>query len=110
MSGEVKHTPGPWVAEGHAIYGPVHHKSNYPNGRVFITKVASGTHRADPQLEDGADRFGFDSEADVRLIKTAPKLLAALKGIVESTPSEAIGEAEWNAACDALSEAEGEGE
>lgn len=103
-----RHTPGPWVAVGHAIYGPVHKHSNYPNGRVFIARVAEGTHRADPRLEGGADRFEFDSEADVRLIKAAPKLLAALKGILESTDSDAIGKFESDAAYSAIAEVEGE--
>lgn len=108
MVSETQHTPGPWVAVGHAIYGPVHKNSNYPNGRVFIARVAEGTHRADPRLEGGADRFAFDSEADVRLIKAAPKLLAALKQILESTDSDAIGKLESDAAYAAIAEVEGE--
>ena len=75
----VSHTPGPWVFNGHHIYGPKHEDSKHPNGRVFVASVARGIHRADPLLDGGADRFGFDSEADVRLIAAAPDLLEALE-------------------------------
>jgi hypothetical protein len=75
----MSHTPGPWVFNGHHIYGPKHEDSKHPNGRVFVASVARGAHRADPLLDGGADRFGFDSEADVRLIAAAPDLLEALE-------------------------------
>ena len=75
----MSHTPGPWVFNGHHIYGPKHEDSKHPNGRVFVASVARGVHRADPLLDGGADRFSFDSEADVRLIAAAPDLLEALE-------------------------------
>lgn len=75
----MSHTPGPWVFNGHHIYGPKHEDSKHPNGRVFVASVARGAHRADPLLDGGADRFGFDSEADVRLIAAAPDLLRELE-------------------------------
>ena len=79
----MSHTPGPWVFNGHHIYGPKHEDSKHPNGRVFVASVARGIHRADPLLDGGADRFGFDSEADVRLIAAAPDLLEALETIMD---------------------------
>ena len=83
----MSYTPGPWEAQGHKVYGPSHPESKHPNGRVFVATVAQGTHRADPLLEGGADRFGFDSEADVQLIAAAPELLEALEEIIASNPS-----------------------
>ncbi len=77
------HTPGPWVAQGHKVYGPSHHESKHPNGRIFIADVARGTHRADPLLDGGADRFEFDSETDVRLIAAAPEMLEMLLELQE---------------------------
>jgi len=72
-----KHTPGPWIRSGHFIFGPKHAESRHPNGRVLVAKVVEGSHRADPQLDGGADRFGFDSEANASLIAGAAELLEA---------------------------------
>ncbi len=71
------HTPGPWQASGHHIYGPKHYESRHVNGRVLVGEVVRGNHRADPHLDGGADCFGFDSKADVALIASAPCLLEA---------------------------------
>ena len=90
----VSHTPGPWVFNGHHIYGPKHEDSKHPNGRVFVASVARGIHRADPLLDGGADRFGFDSEADVRLIAAAPELLEALEAsrkAINTLDEDALG-------------------
>ena len=73
------HTPGPWIAEGHQIYGPKHEESKHPNGRILVCNVIRGSQRRDPQLDGGADRFELDSEADVALIACAPALLDAAK-------------------------------
>ena len=110
------HTPGPWVFNGHHIYGPKHEDSKHPNGRVFVASVARGVHRADPLLDGGADRFSFDSEADVRLIAAAPDLLTAteawvaamdkwLETGIPSTPDES--KAIYEAAVAAVKKARG---
>jgi hypothetical protein len=73
-----RHTPGPWIADGMSIYGPVHANSKHKNGRVLVSQVIVGTHRADPSLDGGSDRFGFDSSKDAKLIAASPELLEAL--------------------------------
>lgn len=90
---EHKHTPGPWHLEGHIVYGPAHAESRHPNGRICIARVLrAGTERADPLLEGGADRFGFDSEADARLIAASPSMFAALEIIAagNTDPDEMV--------------------
>jgi len=89
MTEEVKHTPGPWVHEGHLIYGPEHVLSKHPNGRVLIAEVIEGSYRADPHLDGGADRFDFCSKADVRLIANAPELLYAL-GVITGVLDDVV--------------------
>lgn len=83
-------TPGPWVNDGHSIYGPEHELSLHPNGRVYITRVVQGTHRADPDLEGGRDRFGFDSLADAELIVTMRNNAEALIEVAEAAKEVTI--------------------
>lgn len=78
---EAKFTKGPWKKEGHAVYGPKHALSKHKNCRVLVCEVIRGSHRADPSLDGGADRFGFDSEADANLIAAAPDMYAALEAM-----------------------------
>lgn len=84
---ENNHTPGPWIAEGHSIYGPKHPDSKHSNGRIFIARVEAGSGRGHPDLFGGAERFDFDSKADARLIAAAPELLTALEGLLDALPS-----------------------
>ena len=77
-------TPGPWMNEDHMIYGPKHEQSKHRNGRVYITRVEQGVVRADPGLDGGADRFGFDSMADTRLIVALRNNAEALIEVAEA--------------------------
>jgi hypothetical protein len=85
---EAKFTKGPWKKEGHAVYGPKHALSKHKNGRVLVCEVVRGSHRADPLLDGGADRFGFDSEADAHLIGAAPEMYAVASSFEIQGPDD----------------------
>lgn len=79
------HTPGPWVSDGHTIWGPHHPESRHKDGRVFICLVSQGIARAVPLYDGGAERIQeFDSQADVNLIVTAPEILEELKDMLQT--------------------------
>jgi len=87
-----KHTPGPWHQNGMNIYGPKHPESKHGNGRIFIAEVAQGSRRAVPELHGGAERFGFDAKADVRLMTTAPELLGACQAALAAMEADYSGQ------------------
>ena len=91
----MSHTPGPWIMEGHFVFGPTHELSRHPNGRVLVAEVIRGSHRADPQLNGGANHFSFDSLHDARLIAAAPEMLECLEHI-QGIVSESQGVAGWH--------------
>ena len=79
-----QHTPGPWQ------HGPVFQKE----GRAIFITDTSKPGKWQRRLDD---KSGVFSEADSRLIATAPELLAALEGlatwlIAPDLSPEVIGE------------------
>jgi len=83
MSG---HTPGPWIAIGYRIWGPLDPGSKHANGRMMIGGVVDDLH--DWRGELGATRderalFAAETAANARLMAAAPKMLEALRQIAQ---------------------------
>lgn len=66
MSYETKHTPGPWIYQ-------------YTQGHGFEILLPNGD-----KIGDAVTRGGGESEANARLMASAPDLLAALGGLLSS--------------------------
>lgn len=74
MSG---HTPGPWVAEGFRIYGPLDSRSKHPNGRSLVGGVVDDFNdwRSAPKdVDESRSAFREETAANARLISAAPDL------------------------------------
>lgn len=96
MFSETRHTPGPWST------------AEWPSREKDYIRVFAGTTYVG-SVGNSDDPFER-TEANARLIAAAPDLLAALKLILQSIPSEMFGDYESDAAYAAIAKAEGEGE
>ena len=107
-----KHTPGPWkVVEqliphylgGHHVARTIYTGWDHPQmkGPLPVVCIATGIPE---NHSDEAVRFCSISDADARLISTAPRLLKALIGLVDAVNPESPG---WDEAANAIEEATG---
>ena len=115
MTQEVKHTPGPWIAE-HGT-GPTNKYATASTGvwskPKFDVALELGDEDSDPM--DPAWVCGIwgdlspEDFANARLIAAAPDLLAALKALLEYSGiiEERCGDAETKAARAVIAKAEG---
>lgn len=78
MSNEVRHTPGPWQMEDSGSQGVEINATNADTGKW------SAVARVEPENCLGSRRVSeSEAEANAHLVAAAPRLLAALKTLVE---------------------------
>lgn len=75
-------TPGPWIADGYNVLGPVDPRSKHRHGRAIIGGVVDDLNDwrcADQTRLDDRSAFKAETTANLNLLAAAPDLYAALR-------------------------------